>query len=237
MAKLVWDVAAERLFETGVKNGVLYPFKDGTYQKGVVWNGLISVTESPSGAEPTALYADDMKYLNLMSPEEFGATIEAYMYPAEFAACNGEVEIMPGMTIGQQSRKTFGLSYKTSIGNAENDALGYKIHIIYGCLAAPSEKAYSSINDSPEATTFSWEISTTPVAIDLDEDAESLFSDNGMAYLTELKPTAVITIESVDMGPAAMNAIEEILYGSNGSDPRLPLPGEVLDILKMYLVG
>ena len=208
MAKLVWDKASERLYEAGVKNAVLYPVSSSdtsiAYTGGVVWNGLISVTESPSGAEPTALYADDMKYLNLMSVEEFSATIEAYTYPKEFAACNGEVRLK-GLVIGQQPRKTFGLSYKTSIGNAENDALGYKIHIIYGCLAAPSEKAYSSINDSPEATTFSWEISTTPVTI-----------DDGF------KPAAHLVIDSTKVDPETLKSIEEAIYGTDDTEPHLP---------------
>ena len=212
MAKLVWDVASERLYENGVKNGVLYynvgddkpSNPEDVYKNGVVWNGLISVTESPSGAESTPLYADDMKYLNLVSPEEFGATIEAYTYPKEFAACNGESEYITGVTIGQQTRKTFGLCYRTSIGNAENDALGYKLHLVYGCLAAPSEKAYSSVNDSPEATTFSWEISTTPVTI------------------PGFKPTAMVVIDSTKVDPAKMKKLEDYLYGTGTTNPKMP---------------
>ena len=166
MPKLVWDQTGERLYETGVKMGVLYPQVDGAYPKGVAWNGLISVTESPSGAEPTPLYADDTKYLNLLSAEEFAATIEAYMYPDEFAECDGSAEIAKGVTIGQQKRKPFGLCYRTILGNdTEFDEHGYKLHFIYGCLAAPTEKEYKSLNDSPEPGTMSWEVSTTPVSV------------------------------------------------------------------------
>lgn len=219
MAKLVWDQTGERFYETGVKNGVLYVRdEDGTYPNGVAWNGLISVTQSPSGAEPTPLWADDIKYLNLISAEEFGATIEAYTYPDEFAECDGSAYIAPGVTIGQQKRKTFGLSYKTIIGNDvdEND-YGYKIHLIYGAIAAPSEKAYSTINDSPEAITFSWEISTTPVEV------------------PGYKPTAILTIDSTKVDDAEkLSALEKILYGSDegeGSDPWLPLPDEIIDLM------
>ena len=166
MAKIVWDKTGERLYETGVKNGVLYVQEGGTYGKGVAWNGLTAVTESPSGAEATPLYADDIKYLNLLSTEEFGATIEAYTYPDEFAACDGSAALVDGVMIGQQARKTFGLCYRTTIGNDTNgNDYGYKLHIIYGALAAPSEKAYATINDSPEAITFSWEVTTTPVNV------------------------------------------------------------------------
>ena len=165
--KLVWDKTGERLYETGVDHGVLYPIQaGGVYSKGVAWNGLSAVSESPSGAEASPIYADNIKYLNLMSAEEFGATVEAYMYPDEFAECDGSVEVVPGMFAGQQSRKTFGLSYRTILGNdVDNNDYGYKLHLIYGALAAPSEKGYSTINDSPEPITLSWEISTTPVAI------------------------------------------------------------------------
>lgn len=216
MAKIVWDKIGERFYETGVKKGVLYPQgPGGTYPKGVAWNGLISVTESPSGAEATPLYADDIKYLNLISAEEFGATIEAYTYPDEFAQCDGSAEIATGVMIGQQARKPFGLSYVTTLGNdVDGNDYGYKLHIIYGALASPSEKGYSTINDSPEAITFSWEITTTPVNV------------------TGYKPTACITIDSTKVDPAKLAALEEILYGSDeGGDPRLPLPDEIIALM------
>lgn len=214
--KLVWDQTGKRLYETGVRNGVLYPLQtDGTYSKGVAWNGLTAVTESPSGAEPTPLYADDIKYLNLMSTEEFGATIEAYTYPDEFAECDGSASIATGVHIGQQPRKTFGMSYRTVIGNdVENDNYGYKLHLIYGGLAAPSEKGYSTVNDSPEAITFSWEVSTTPVNV------------------TGYKPTASVTIDSTKVEAAKLAALEEILYGSESSEARLPLPDEIMELFK-----
>ena len=222
MAKIVWDKSSERLYETGVKNGVLYvQGTGGTYTKGVAWNGLAAVTESPSGAEPTPLYADDIKYLNLLSTEEFGATIEAYTYPDEFAECDGSKSIAAGVYIGQQARKTFGMCYKTTLGNdTEGNDHGYKLHIIYGALAAPSEKAYETINDSPEAITFSWEISTTPVNV------------------KGSKPTATIVIDSTKANPEKLAALEVILFGADapngegtGTDPRLPLPDEILTIL------
>ena len=215
MAKLVWDKTGERLYETGVKNGVLYPMVDGAYPKGIVWNGLTAVTESPSGAEATALYADDIKYLNLMSAEEFGATVEAYTYPDEFAECDGSASLGTGVTIGQQPRKTFGLSYKTTLGNdVDNDNHGYKLHLIYGAMASPSEKAYSTINDSPEAITFSWELTTTPVNV------------------TGFKPTASLTIDSTKIDPAKLASIEALLYGSESGEAKLPLPDEIAEILK-----
>lgn len=196
MSKLVWDQTGERLYETGVKNGVLYIPTNGVYDKGVAWNGLTAVTESPSGAEATALYADDIKYLSLMSTEEFSATVEAYTYPDEFAQCDGSASLAKGASIGQQPRKTFGLSYKTTVGNdVDGNDYGYKLHFIYGALAAPSEKAYSTINDSPEAITFSWEITTTPVKV------------------TGYKPTASITIESTKADAEKLAALEKILYG------------------------
>ena len=220
MSKLVWDKTGERYYETGVKMGVLYPIQsDGKYSKGVAWNGLTAVTESPSGAEATPLYADDIKYLNLMSTEEFGATVEAYTYPDEFAECDGSASIATGVTIGQQARKTFGLCYRTVVGNdVVNNDYGYKLHLIHGCLAAPSEKAYSTINDSPEAITFSWEISTTPVNV------------------TGFKPTASITIDSTKANKEKLTALEEILYGKDGSDSsgtnaRLPLPDEIATLM------
>ena len=217
MAKLVWDKTGDRLYETGVKNGVLYIPTSGIYSKGVAWNGLTAVTESPSGAEATALYADDTKYLSLMSTEEFGATIEAYTYPDEFAACDGSAELADGVMIGQQNRSAFGLCYKTTIGNdTDGNDHGYKLHIIYGALAAPSEKAYASINDSPEAITFSWEITTTPVNV------------------TGAKPTASLVIDSTKADPSKLAALEDILYGKDGepaSEPRLPLPDEIKSLM------
>ena len=215
MSKLTWDNIGERLFETGVKQGVLYPIQsDGKYTKGVAWNGLTAVTESPSGAEATPLYADDIKYLNLLSNEEFGATIEAYTYPDEFAECDGSAELVTGVMIGQQKRKVFGLCYRTTIGNdVDGNDHGYKLHLIYGCLAAPSEKAYSTINDSPEAITFSWEVTTTPVNV------------------TGFKPTSQITIDSTKAAKEKMTAIEALLYGSEEKEPSLPLPDELAAVL------
>lgn len=217
MAKIEWDKTGERLYETGVKNGVLYVQEGGTYPKGVAWNGLTAVTESPSGAEATPLYADDIKYLNLLSTEEFGATIEAYTYPDEFAECDGSASLVTGVMIGQQPRKAFGLCYRTTIGNdTKGNDHGYKLHIIYGALAAPSEKAYATINDSPEAITFSWEVTTTPVNV------------------TGAKPTAYITIDSTKADPTKLAALEDILYGKNGepgNEPRLPLPDEIKTLM------
>lgn len=213
MAKLIWDKVGEHFYETGVKNCVLYIPTSGVYSKGVAWNGITAITESPSGAEATPLYADDTKYLNLYSTEEFGATIEAYTYPDEFAQCDGSAEIADGVTIGQQQRKPFGLCYRTVIGNdTDNNDHGYKLHIIYGCMASPSEKAYATINDSPEAITFSWEISTTPVTV------------------AGHKATASLTIDSTKADPAKLAALEDILYGKDGepaSEARLPLPDEI----------
>lgn len=199
MSKLVWDQTGERLYETGVKNGVLYPIQTGgLYTKGVPWNGLTAVTESPSGAEATALYADDIKYLSLISAEEFGATIEAYTYPEEFGECDGSAAIATGVYVGQQKRKTFGLSYRTVLGNdVDNNDYGYKLHLIYGALAAPSEKGYSTINDSPDAITFSWEVTTTPVNV------------------AGFKPTASVTIDSTKADPEKLKELEAILYGTD----------------------
>lgn len=215
MSRLTWDNTGERLFETGVKNGVLYPIQaDGKYTKGVAWNGLISVTESPSGAEATALYADDIKYVNLLSNEEFGATIEAYTYPDEFAECDGSGTLAEGVLLGQQKRKVFGLCYRTTIGNdVDGNDHGYKLHLVYGCLAAPSEKAYSTINDNPDAITFSWEVTTTPVNV------------------TGFKPTSQITIDSTKVAEEKMTAIEALLYGSEAKEPSLPLPDELAAVL------
>ena len=214
MSKLIWDNIGERQYETGVSKGVLYPMSEGNYPKGVAWNGLTGVTESPEGAEATPLYADNIKYLNLMSAESFKATVEAYTYPDEFAACNGETELTTGVTIGQQTRNTFGMSYQTKVGNDADADAGYKIHLIYGALAAPSEKAYATVNDSPEAITFSWEVSTTPVEVE------------------GFKPTASLTIDSTKVSKEKMAAIEKILYGDTEVEPRLPLPNEVANIIK-----
>lgn len=214
MAKLVWDKTGERLYETGVKNAVLYVRDSGgAYSKGVAWNGITAVTESPSGAESNPLYADDIKYLNLISNEDFGATIEAYTYPDEFAECDGSAELVEGVKIGQQKRKTFGLCYRTTLGNdVDGNDHGYKLHIIYGATAAPSERAYATINDSPEAITMSWEISTTPVTV------------------TGFKPTAHLEIDSTKVKAEELTKFEEILYGKDGAEqagPRLPLPDEI----------
>lgn len=213
---LVWDQTGERMYETGVSKGVLYPqSSSGTYPLGVAWNGLTAVTESPSGAEATPLYADDIKYLNLMSAEEFAATIEAYMYPDEFAECDGSASLVEGVSVGQQKRKSFGLCYRTTLGNdVDGNGHGYKLHIIYGALAAPSEKGYATVNDSPEAITFSWEIKTTPVNV------------------TGLKPTATVTIDSTKVDPTKLAALEKVLYGSAEADPRLPLPDEIKSIME-----
>lgn len=214
MSKLVWDQTGERLYETGVRNGVLYIPTAGVYSKGVAWNGLTAVTESPSGAEATPLYADDIKYLNLMSTEEFGATIEAYTYPDEFAECDGSAALVDGVYIGQQVHKTFGLCYRTTLGNdVDGNDYGYKLHIIYGCLAAPSEKGYATINDSPEAITFSWEVTTTPVNV------------------TGAKPTASITIDSTKADGTKLAALEDILYGNESKEARLPLPDEIKTLM------
>ena len=222
MSRLKWDQTGERFYETGVKNGVLYIPTGGAYTKGVAWNGLTAVTESPSGAEATPLYADDIKYLNLISTEEFGATIEAYTYPDEFAECDGSAEVATGVYIGQQPRKTFGLCYKTTLGNDENgNSYGYKLHLIYGAKAAPTEKAYATINDSPEAITFSWELTTTPVPV------------------KNAKPTASITIDSTKVDPGKLASLEDILYGKDGTgdgstgatEPRLPLPDEIATLM------
>lgn len=211
MSKIVWDKAGERFYETGVKNGVLYVKDDkGVYGNGVAWNGLTAVTESPSGAEASPLYADDIKYLNLISNEEFGGTIEAYTYPPEFAQCNGEAELAVGVVIGQQTRKEFGFCYRTTLGNDTlgND-YGYKLHIVYNALAAVSEKAFATINDSPEAITFSWEFTTTPVAV------------------AGFKPTACVTIDSTKVDAEKLKTLEAMLYGSESEEPTLPLPAEI----------
>ena len=214
MSKLTWDASGERLYETGVKQGVLYVMNSNSYGNGVAWNGLTAITESPSGAESTPLYADDIKYLDLRSTEEFGATIEAYTYPDEFAACDGSASLADGVNIGQQARKMFGLCYRTTVGNdTDGTDHGYKLHLIYGATASPSEKAYETINDSPEAITFSWEITTTPVSV------------------TGFKPTASITIDSTKADPTCLAALEEKLYGGESTEPTLPLPDEVKTIM------
>lgn len=218
--KLVWDKVGERVYETGVDHGVLYIPTAGVYSSGVAWNGLTAVTESPSGAEASPQYADNIKYLNLTSAEEFGATIEAFTYPPEFAPFDGQVAAQPGVYLGQQGRKTFGLSYRTLKGNdTDGQDFGYKLHLVYGCQAAPSERAYATVNDSPEAQTLSWELTTSPVAV------------------TGFKPTAILTIDSTEVDAADLLALETILYGEDGVEPdpgtppRLPLPDEVITLM------
>lgn len=215
MSVLEWDKVGNRLYETGVDHGVLYVTDEtGAYGKGVVWNGLTAVTESPSGAEANAQYADNIKYLTLDSAEEFGCTIEAYTYPDEFAACDGTVEPIAGLTVGQQARKTFGLSYRTILGNdVELNEHGYKLHLVYGCKAAPSEKAYATVNDSPEALTFSWEVTTNPVAV------------------PGMKPTAILTVNSAKADKQKLAALEAILYGGADTEATLPLPSEVFTLM------
>lgn len=222
MSKIVWDAAGERLFETGVDCGVVYPMSDsGTYPKGYGWNGLISVSESPEGGEPTALWADNMKYLEMMSTEEWKGSIEAYMYPKEFEPCDGNVSPIAGVALGQQARQKFGLCYRTRVGNdAKGDALGYKLHLVYGLQASPSDKGYETVNDSPDAITFSWDISSTPVRLASDE----------------YRPVSTIVIDSTKADPDDLANLEAILYGTDGggstqaTDPRLPSPDEVLTL-------
>ena len=215
MAMLVWDKTGEHFYETGIDRGVLYVQESGAYPTGVAWNGLISVSESPSGAEANAVYADNIKYLSLMSAEEFGATIEAYTYPDEFMECDGSATLVTGVTVGQQSRKTFGMCYRTKLGNdVDLDEHGYKIHIIYGATASPSEKGYQTVSDSPEAITFSWEVSTVPVNV------------------TGMKPTASLVIDSTKADAAKLQELEKILYGGDDGDgPRLPLPDEIKTLM------
>jgi len=212
MAPLTWDQVGERFYETGVDHGVLYiPDATGVYADGFAWNGLTTVTESPSGAEPSAQYADNIKYLNLISAEEFGATIEAFTYPDEFAECDGTALPSPGVAVGQQGRKMFGLSYRTQVGNdVDGTDHGYKLHLVYGCQAAPSEKAYATINDSPEAIAFSWEVTTTPVPV------------------TNYKPTSLIVIDSTEVDPTDLASLEALLYGAGAVDAALPMPDEVI---------
>lgn len=216
MARLIWDEVGQRFFETGVKNGVLYvQDNDGSYKNGVVWNGLTAVTESPSGAEETPLYADDVKYLTLRSAEEFGATVEAYTYPEEFEQCDGSASIANGVTIGQQARRAFGLCYRTSVGNdIQGQNYSYKLHLIYGCTVAPSEKSYSTINDNPEAITFSWELSTVPVPVD------------------GFSPTASLVIDASKVDEGKMQQLEDALFGDESNEAKLLLPNEIMEMLK-----
>ena len=216
MARLIWDEVGQRFFETGVKNGVLYvQDNDGSYKNGVVWNGLTAVTESPSGAEETPLYADDVKYLTLRSAEEFGATVEAYTYPEEFEQCDGSASIAEGITIGQQARRAFGLCYRTSVGNdIQGQNFSYKLHLIYGCTVAPSEKSYSTINDNPEAITFSWELSTVPVPVD------------------GFSPTASLVIDASKVDEGKMALLEDALFGDESNEAKLLLPNEIMEMLK-----
>ena len=216
MARLIWDEVGQRFFETGVKNGVLYvQDNDGSYKNGVVWNGLTAVTESPSGAEETPLYADDVKYLTLRSAEEFGATVEAYTYPEEFEQCDGSASIANGVTIGQQARRAFGLCYRTSVGNdIQGQNYSYKLHLIYGCTVAPSEKSYSTINDNPEAITFSWELSTVPVPVD------------------GFSPTASLVIDASKVDEGKMQLLEDALFGDESNEAKLLLPNEIMELLK-----
>ena len=226
MPKLVWDNTGERLFETGVDHGVLYVMGTNGYENGVVWNGLTAVNESPEGGEPTALWADNIKYLNLMSTESFGGSIEAYTYPDEFMACDGSVELTAGLIAGQQPRKQFGLAYRTRIGNdVDGSEHGYKLHLVYGCLASPTEKAYETINDSPDAITFSWDFTTTPVAV---------VDGNGVETA---KPTAHLIIDSTKFtetaAAAKLTALETTLFGGEGQNANatLPLPYAVMQAL------
>lgn len=213
MSALVWDQRSERLYETGVDRGVLYPVTNNAYGTGVAWNGLTAVNESPSGAEPSDIYADNIKYLTLRSAETYGATIEAYTYPDEFAECDGSATVATGVTISQQTRKSFGLCYRTLVGNdTDGQDHGYKLHLIYGCTASPSEKSYQTVNDSPEAITFSWEVSTTPVNVE------------------GHKPTAQLIVDSTKVDKAKLATLEAQLYGGESSDPKLPTPAEVIAI-------
>lgn len=216
MSKLKWDQTGERFYETGVDKVVLFPMEStGQYGQGVAWNGISAVNESPSGAEPTALYANNGKYLNLISNEDFAATIEAFMYPDEFEECDGSKEIAPGVVIGQQKRKAFGLAYRTLLGNdVDGNDHGYKLHLVYGCLAAPSEHNHSTVNDSPEAGTMSWSVSTTPVEV------------------ADAKPTATVTIDSTKADKAKLKKLEDMLYGTDQAESKLPLPAEVITLMK-----
>lgn len=224
MAVLKWDQPGDRKYETGVDRGVLFVQEaNGTYGKGVAWNGLTGVTETPSGAEETKLYADNMKYLSLRSAEEFGGTIEAYTYPDEWQACDGSASIADGVHVGQQSRRAFGLSYRTNVGNdVELSDHGYKLHLVYGATVSPSERAYATINDSPEAITFSWEFTTTPIEIP--------------ETVGDFKPTAILTVDTTELkngkNNTALKALEALLYGTVNEDASLPLPEDVFDLFK-----
>lgn len=214
MPRIAWDKTGERFYETGVDQVVLYPVSDGAYPKGVAWNGVTAVTSKPSGADASALYADNIKYLTLVAAEDFGCTIEAYTYPEEFAECDGSAEIVPGITIGQQARKTFGLSYRTKLGNdTDGQDHGYKIHLVWGGLAAPSESNYQTVNDSPEAITFSWEVSTTPVTV------------------KDHKPCAHMTINSTKLDKTKLAKLEDALYGNESAEAHLPTPDEILTLI------
>ena len=220
MAVLTWDQTGEKLYETGVQKGVLYPMDGAVYGKGVAWNGLTAVNETPSGAESTKLYADDIKYLDIRSAEEFGATIEAYSSPEEFDACDGTAELANGVNIGQQNRKGFGFCYRSTIGNdTEYNNYGYKLHIIYGLTASPSERSYSTVNDSPEAATLSWEVSSTPVNV------------------AGFKPTSIVTINSKKIKPAVLKEIEDTLYGTESVEPKILLPDEIKAICDKHIGG
>lgn len=214
MTKLAWDQVGEKFYETGVDHGVLYlPDEQGVFDQGVVWNGLTAVTESPSGAEATPMYADNQKYLNLVSAEEYAATIEAFTYPDEFAICEGSATPKPGILIGQQGRAVFGFAYRTKIANDLNANLGYKIHLVYNALAAPTEKAHATVNDTPEAITFSWEVTTTPVEV------------------PGFDPSATVVLDSTQLSAGHMKALEDILYGTEADEPRLPRPSEIISIV------
>ena len=220
MAVLKWDQTGEKLYETGVQKGVLYPMDGAVYGKGVAWNGLTDVNETASGAESTKIYADDIKYLDIRSAEEFGATIEAYSSPDEFDACDGTAELADGVNIGQQNRKGFGFCYRSTIGNdTEYNNYGYKLHIIYGLTAAPSERSYSSVNDSPETATLSWEVSSTPVSV------------------AGFKPTSIVTINSKKINPEALKEIEDALYGTESVEPKILLPDEIKAICDKHIGG
>lgn len=220
MAVLTWDQTGEKTYETGVQKGVLYPMDGAVYGKGVAWNGLTAVNETPSGAESTKLYADDIKYLDIRSAEEFGATIEAYSSPEEFDACDGTAELADGVNIGQQNRKGFGFCYRSTIGNdTEYNNYGYKLHIIYGLTASPSERSYSTVNDSPEAATLSWEVSSTPVNV------------------AGFKPTSIVTINSKKINAEALKEIEDALYGTESVEPKILLPDEIKAICDKHIGG